>query len=152
MGDFNGDGLDDIAGRAGAQWWIALSNGVTSVNQLWTGWSTGVTWNNVMAADYDGDGRTDIAGRAGGQWWVARSTSSAFANQLWGGWADVAWRDVHAAAFTFNPSKAETAAAPTSSDDEIALAAALANLVAPHETKTARAAVLADWQSELLAP
>ncbi len=109
-----------------------------------------MTWNNVTAGDFDGDGRTDIAGRAGGQWWVARSTGGAFANQLWGGWADVAWRDVHAAAFTFNPSQSETAA-PTSNaaDDDIALAAALTTSNPQKDSKTALAAVFADWNEEL---
>ncbi len=150
VGDFNGDNIDDIAGRAGGQWWVGRSNGRSLTNQLWGGWSTGVTWNNVTSGDFDGDGRTDIAGRAGGQWWVARSTGGAFTNQLWGGWADVAWRDVHAAAFTFNPSQSETAA-PTSNaaDNDIALAAALTTSNPQKDSKTALAAVFADWNEEL---
>jgi hypothetical protein len=97
-GDFNGDGKQDIAGRAAnGQWWVSLSNGTSfSAPQLWDTWSTGTTWLDVHTGDFNGDGKTDIVGRASnGQWWVALSTGSSFNDQLWDTWSSgVTWADV----------------------------------------------------------
>ncbi len=47
-GDFNGDGLTDIAGRSSnGSWYVAKSNGTRFVNELWGNWSTSVTWLDV---------------------------------------------------------------------------------------------------------
>ena len=77
VGDFDGDGRDDLAGRAGGQWWVTTSdgNGVVSTS-LWATWSD-LAWQDVTVGDYDGDGADDIAGRYAGEWWVGTSTGTA---------------------------------------------------------------------------
>ena len=91
LGDFNGDGRDDIAtftrGTA-ADVFVALSTGTRF-------FGTGVNWNDWFAAgselpgvgDVDNDGRDDIITFTGGtsaDVYVARSTGSAFgAGALW---------------------------------------------------------------------
>lgn len=105
-GDFNGDGDEDLIGRAAStgQWWVALSNGVNDFdNELWGRWSTAVNWLDVRLGDYDGDGFSDLAGRSqnAGQWWVARSNGqSALDTQLWGAWPVATWNDVRVGDFT----------------------------------------------------
>jgi hypothetical protein len=51
VGDFKGNGRDDIAARdpASGAWWTAWSNGTTGVTSLWATWSTGVTWVDVQS-------------------------------------------------------------------------------------------------------
>jgi hypothetical protein len=106
VGDFNGDGKADIAGRVSqnGQWWVAVSNGSTAfTNQLWGAWSPAVTWVDVKVGDFNGDGFTDIIGRVAqtGQWWVAFSNgSTGFTNNLWAKWSPaVAWVDVQVGDF-----------------------------------------------------
>ncbi len=91
VGDFNGDGKTDIAGRALSlgQWWVGVSNGVKFTTTLWDTWSTSVTWIGVSVGDFNGDGKADIAGRdaSTGDWWVGVSTGSGFSNTLWTTWS-----------------------------------------------------------------
>lgn len=80
IGDFNGDGRTDIAGRSSlGQWWVNRSTGSSFGASLYYGmWSTGTTWNDVRVADFNGDGRDDIIGRTTiGQWWVAETAVTA---------------------------------------------------------------------------
>lgn len=105
VGDFNGDGKDDIAGRVSqnGQWWLGISNGSSFANALWGGWSPAVTWVDVQVGDFNGDGFTDIIGRVlqTGQWWVAFSNgSNAFSSILWAQWnPNVNWVDVQVGDF-----------------------------------------------------
>ena len=105
VGDFNGDGLADIVGRADelGQWWVGLSNGSTMfTNHLWGTWSTSVRWDDVQLGDFNNDGKMDLAGRVdeSGQWWVALSNGSQFNNQLWATWSTaISWVDVNAGKF-----------------------------------------------------
>jgi len=102
-GDFTGNGMQDIASMtATGQWWVALSNGSSFTNKLWTTWNSAVTWVDVHVGDFNGDGKADIVGRVlqTGQWWVAQSTGSSFTNALWGNWSPaVTWVDVKAGDF-----------------------------------------------------
>jgi hypothetical protein len=54
VGDFNGDGKADIAGRVlqSGQWWVAQSTGSSFNNSLWTTWYAGVTWVDVQNGRY----------------------------------------------------------------------------------------------------
>jgi hypothetical protein len=106
VGDFNGDGSSDLAGRVSqsGQWWVSLSNGSTAFNTvLWGAWSPAVTWVDVKVGDFNGDGFTDIVGRIqqSGQWWVAFSNgSNGFSNKLFATWNPNAnWVDVQVGDF-----------------------------------------------------
>ncbi|MFI5491773.1 FG-GAP repeat domain-containing protein [Actinoplanes sp. NPDC051859] len=90
VGDFNGDGRDDIATftrGAAADVYVALSNGSSFVG-------TGVKWHNYFAAgselpavgDFNGDGRDDIATftrGAAADVYVAVSNGSSFIGTGW---------------------------------------------------------------------
>ncbi len=102
VGDFTGNGFDDIVGRveASGEWWMAVNDGNGNfTNQRWGRWSPNVAWVNVMTGDFNGDGRTDLVGRVAesGEWWVAESneTGTGFTNARWGKWSTaVTWVDV----------------------------------------------------------
>ncbi len=87
-GDFNGDGLDDIANyHAGSgNWWVSISTGVGFNTGLWDRFGTNRGWSNHVAGDFDGDGRDDIASYhpATGRWWVSTSTGTGFTTTPWG--------------------------------------------------------------------
>jgi hypothetical protein len=103
-GDFNNDGLPDVAGRtASGDWWLGInSKGSSFIWSLWGHWNPAATWVDVQVGDFTGDGRADIIGRylQAGQWWVAQSTGSSFTTSLWTTWSPAAtWTDVHVADF-----------------------------------------------------
>ena len=97
--DVNGDGVDDVVGRApNGDWWVGVGDGSGFVNAKWGEWSNAVSWVDVHTADVNGDGMDDIVGRANGNWWVGKSTGGAFVNELWGRWSPKAsWRNVMSA-------------------------------------------------------
>jgi uncharacterized delta-60 repeat protein len=96
VGDFNGDGRADVAGRSGTtgMWQLGISNG-NKFNTIAQGatWSTTGTWVDVFAADLTGDGIDDIIGRDAktGAWNVLRSTGSLLINSVWKTWSTAAW-------------------------------------------------------------
>jgi hypothetical protein len=102
VGDFNGDGRDDLAGRqvSTGDWWVALANnaGDGFINQRWGRWNPSVKWLDVQVGDFNFDGRDDLVGRleSTGDWWVAKSTAGGFVNELWGRWGagPNTWTDV----------------------------------------------------------
>jgi len=83
-GDFNGDGLDDVAGISGqGQIQVSLSNG-TSFTQPTT-WGS-LPHGQILVGDFSGDHKDDIASFANGTWWVAVSTGTSFITQRWASW------------------------------------------------------------------
>lgn len=89
VADVNGDGNDDLIGRArDGTWHAAISDGTKFVNQTWGSWSANVDWVDVLVGDFDGDGhRDDVAGREnGGSWWIGRSNGTRFVNERWDRW------------------------------------------------------------------
>src|SRR5262249_7131402 len=122
VGDFNGDGMADITGRAleTGDWWTGLSNGSGFSTTLWATWSTGVTWVDVHVGNFTGVGASDIVGRAKetGDWWVAfsldglvtppppfsnivvRIRAPSFYSSIWSTWSTgVTWADVQVGDF-----------------------------------------------------
>ena len=98
-GDFNGDGLMDVAGRTNiGQWWASLNNGNGTGGNgrggtapvLMTYWRPALDIQHVVAGDFNGDGYTDVAGLAGsGAWWVGFANADGdvgFTNVRVGGW------------------------------------------------------------------
>ncbi len=91
-GDFNGDGLEDIAGwLPNGDWRVGLAQPDKSFTyELWTTWRTDDV-KEVHVGDFDNDGRDDLVGlfkstgSDQGNWWVARSTGSSFVSS--GRWA-----------------------------------------------------------------
>ncbi|MFV9510023.1 DUF2334 domain-containing protein [Tepidibacillus sp. LV47] len=89
VGDFNGDGKDDIMIRNPhtGEWKVALSNGqyfIEDGNWLQT-WAKGENWVSVVG-DFNGDGKTDVAVwlPENGNWQVAISDGARFVPQ--GSW------------------------------------------------------------------
>jgi len=94
VGDFNGDGKVDLAGRdpATGNWWVAVSNGSSFTPSLWSTWPA-ASWAHVVVGDFNGDGKLDLAGfdPATGNWWVAVSNGSSFTSSLWTTWPAASW-------------------------------------------------------------
>ncbi len=81
VGDFTGDGKDDILSYhpSNATYWVSRSTGSSFVTSLWTDWGN-TTWM-VNIADYNSDGKDDIISFAptNDTWWYGRSTGYNFA-------------------------------------------------------------------------
>jgi hypothetical protein len=90
-GDFNGDGLLDIAcyTQSGGNWALALSGGSSFTTQVWNSSvsPSSPVGQQCITGDFNGDGRTDIAcyTGSGGSWALALSSGSGFSSQSWGG-------------------------------------------------------------------
>ena len=88
VGDFDGDGRDDIANfhPSNGTWWVARSTGSGFSTTQWADFATNSGWTSQVVGDFDGDGRDDIANfhPSNGTWWVARAAGSSFTTQLWG--------------------------------------------------------------------
>ena len=93
-GDFDGDGLTDIAGRAGdGAWWGMYSNGSAGPrsSRIIGQWDPAGRWAGVATGDANGDGRSDIVGRdattllsARGRFSTSLSGGGVLATQAWG--------------------------------------------------------------------
>jgi hypothetical protein len=104
VGDFDGEGRMDIAGRAqvDGSWWVGLSTGTSFHTSRWGAWDPTVAWEDVQVGDLTGSGKADLIGRTpAGQWWAALSEGSSFRNTFWITWAadapDLTWADVQLA-------------------------------------------------------
>ncbi len=95
VGDFNGDGRDDLATFDLGVWRVSLSQGAGFTTSTWATWGTATAWGPHRVGDFNGDGRDDVASYYSptGRWWVNTSTGSSFTSALWavfptaGGWA-----------------------------------------------------------------
>jgi hypothetical protein len=101
LGDFDDDGLDDIAGwdAATSLWWVSLSEPVGSTTLVGGWWSSATTWSDVAAIDLTVSHATgtDLIGRDGwGNWWGAVANGNGtFRNVRLDAWNPAAgWRDV----------------------------------------------------------
>jgi RHS repeat-associated protein len=96
-GDFNRDGMTDVACYAGSGTWrVGVSTGgnATSTStwtmQNWTGGPTTdghLVRNRCFVGDYNGDGRSDIACHNAGAWRIGLSSGSSWSNPntIWTG-------------------------------------------------------------------
>jgi hypothetical protein len=65
VGDFNGDGKEDVAGfGVNGTWFVGQCNGADTLNTgaAWAHWSSPASWSQLFVADFNGDGKADIAG------------------------------------------------------------------------------------------
>ncbi len=89
QGDFNGDGLQDVAAWLhNGQWQVGLANGSGRFTfSTWTTW-THPNIKEVHVGDFNEDGVDDIIGlfKNGdrGRWWVGQSNGTRFINRHWG--------------------------------------------------------------------
>jgi Subtilase family/FG-GAP-like repeat len=81
VGDFDGDGVSDIAVYRGGVWFILRSS---DGGQTTVGWG-GLTQDMPVPADYDGDGRADVAVYRDGIWYIIRSSDGGVTTTGWGG-------------------------------------------------------------------
>ena len=91
IGDFNGDGKDDIVGFGNLATSVGLSNGTSFVTSQWHSgfdYSAGYTDRNVvqrLIGDFNGDGKDDIIGLGYVGNAVGISTGSSFISSSWSG-------------------------------------------------------------------
>ena len=98
VGDFNGDGLDDVFGidpDTGCLC-VGLSSGESFDHQAW-GQDAGATaWTELIVTDVDDDGRSDILARDAAAVWtfITSSDDGSFTSRLWAIWDSAeAWSD-----------------------------------------------------------
>ncbi|MFM7206957.1 MAG: FG-GAP-like repeat-containing protein [Planctomycetaceae bacterium] len=101
IGDYSGDGLDDLAWRsADGRVWVSVAGASPgwSAPQRWGRLPPGTAWDSVRSGDFNADGRTDLVIRnpTTGNWRLLASTSSSFApSVIAGAWpTSVPWTDV----------------------------------------------------------
>jgi hypothetical protein len=87
VGDFNGDGKDDVVSYhpAYGTWWVNRSTGSAFILKKWATFGTKTGWDPQMVGDFNGDGKDDVVNyhAALGNWWVSRSTGSGFTLHKW---------------------------------------------------------------------
>ncbi len=96
-GDFNGDGVQDIAvWLNNGDWQIGLADGMGRFTfSRWTTWRT-TDIKEIHVGDFNDDGKDDIIGlfkianRNRGRWWVGVSDGTRFASRSWGDYGNYA--------------------------------------------------------------
>ncbi|MCG6157735.1 FG-GAP repeat domain-containing protein [Rubinisphaera margarita] len=92
-GDFNGDGIQDVAAWLhNGEWRVGLGSADGQFTfSTWTSW-TAPGIKEVHVGDFNNDGRDDIIGLFNngdrGRWWVARSEGDGFVNRHWGNYGN----------------------------------------------------------------
>lgn len=94
IGDYNGDGMADIANFSAddGTWHVSLSTGTrfgdtaaapAAYEGTWADYRR-TSWTSQLAGDFNGDGRTDIANYAARTytWYVSLSTGTRFGNRM----------------------------------------------------------------------
>jgi hypothetical protein len=83
VGDFDGDGRDDIAARTPTNaWWAFQSDGTKFASTKLGSWSTAEAWSDVQVGDFLGNGFSGIAGRSSstGNWQVIQKAGSSYSS------------------------------------------------------------------------
>lgn len=103
-GDFNGDGVTDVAARnSSGGWQVGASQSNGFATSVWGGFDGTRAWAAIDVGDVDGNGHDDVVGYlpAVGQWWVALSDGNSFTNFLLAQFSNaVNWSDFLVADFT----------------------------------------------------
>lgn len=104
VGDFTGDGRDDIAlfNPLSGVWRVLASTGSGFDKLNFGNWDPATNWTKPLVGDFDGDGRSDLAARDidRGAWHVALSNGSGFATSVWRRQrTTIAWEHLTAADF-----------------------------------------------------
>jgi hypothetical protein len=89
VGDFDGDGKDDIASYhpGSGTWWVSVSEGDRFSTGKWDTFSTGTGWTSQVVGDFNGDGLDDIANYhvSSDRRWVSVSNGVNFVTTNWTG-------------------------------------------------------------------
>ncbi len=91
VGDFNGDGKDDIASAGGTSVFMKISQGNKFSSLTWANDGRWGARGYTLAGDFNGDGRDDIISPGGQTIHIKQSTGSGFISKqhttthLWGG-------------------------------------------------------------------
>jgi hypothetical protein len=103
-GDFNGDGVTDVAARNyNGAWQVGASQPGGYATSIWGGFVAYLPWSSIQVGDVNADGKDDIVGYlpVSGEWWVAVSTGTSFQNQVLTRFSrSVGWTDFLVADFT----------------------------------------------------
>lgn len=87
-GDFDGDGMADLLGRAtDGSWWLGLANGNSIAFKPCSLGLPDLKIDYVGVGDFNGDGIDDLAIRSSdGQWWIGLSDGIRFSFRRWTDW------------------------------------------------------------------